>query len=89
MPLASGAERVEIRDADTIKTRPIDTTRCEAVGQIDVGPVEANNFDVAVKNATAARGGNLFFGTAFGGNYYGTRTVSGMVYRCPDGQAQR
>jgi len=81
MPLARGAELVEVRDADTIKSRPVDTSQCRALGEIHVGPVEPNNLEVAIKNATAAKGGDFFFGTAYGGNL-AMVNATGQVYRC-------
>lgn len=81
MPLTPGAETVEVRDADTIKTKPIDVSKCVGIGQIHVGPVAQNNIDVAIKNETFARGGNFFFGTSYGGNL-AMADVTGMAYRC-------
>lgn len=82
MPLTPGADAVEIRDTDTIKKRPVDTSECSALGSVEVGPVADNNMEVAIKNETFAKGGNFFFGTSYGLNY-GMWTVTGMAYDCP------
>ncbi len=89
MPLSPGAERVEIRDADTIKQHPFDTSRCVALGQIDIGPIAENNRDIAIRNDTFAKGGDFFFGTSYqltyaGGAWLKQRmwSVRGEAYRC-------
>jgi hypothetical protein len=86
LPLTPGAEYVHVRDNDTIKKEPIDTSVCKSLGQIDTGPVGWNDWEVMVKNETFGKGGNLFFGTSWygGGPNPSMTRVTGVAYLCPD-----
>ena len=80
MPLTPGAEVVQIRDTKSIKEKPIDLQKCQALGQAHVGPVGWNDVENMIRNETFAKGGNLFFGTSWLGAQM--TEVTGMVYRC-------
>jgi hypothetical protein len=88
LPLSPGAEAVEVRDSDTIKKRPIDTTKCRAIESVHVGPVSNNNLEVALKNEAFGKGGNFFYGTSYQ-LWGGMWSVTGTVYDCPSLKAAK
>jgi hypothetical protein len=80
MPLSPGAESVKVLDTKTVAASGVDLSKCQALGQLKVGPVAWNNADVMIKNETLAHGGDVFFGTSWTAG--DMTSVTGMAYKC-------